>query len=250
MLRRVLPASLMFAGFLAAWQLAVTLSGVREYLLPSPLSVLAAMGSGEIPWSKHVAITATEIAGAFLIAALAGVLLGGAIAWSSGLARALTPFLVFVNTLPKVAIAPLFLIWLGYGLLPNMLIGALIGFFPVVINTAVGLSQIDADMLDLGRVFNAPKWKVFAKIRLPNAYPYILSALKVTATSAVVGAVVGEFVASQAGLGYVIITTQSSMNTPVAFAALAFISLLGLALFGFVGVMARALVPWGEGADP
>jgi NitT/TauT family transport system permease protein len=249
-LRRALPATLLFAGFLAVWQLAVTAFGVRAYLLPSPLSVLAAMGSGEIPWSKHVAITAAEIGGAFLTAALAGVVLGGAIAWSAGLARALTPFLVFVNTLPKVAIAPLFLIWLGYGILPNMLIGALIGFFPVVINTAVGLSQIDEDMLDLGRVFDAPKWKVFAKIRLPNAYPYILSALKVTATSAVVGAVVGEFVASQAGLGYVIITTQSSMNTPVAFAALAFISLLGLALFGCVGVVSRALVPWGEGVDP
>jgi NitT/TauT family transport system permease protein len=249
-LQRALPATLLFAGFLAVWQLAVTAFGVRAYLLPSPLSVLAAMASGEIPWSKHVAITAAEIGGAFLTAALAGVVLGGAIAWSAGLARALTPFLVFVNTLPKVAIAPLFLIWLGYGILPNILIGALIGFFPVVINTAVGLSQIDEDMLDLGRVFNAPKWKVFAKIRLPNAYPYILSALKVTATSAVVGAVVGEFVASQAGLGYVIITTQSSMNTPVAFAALAFISLLGLALFGCVGVVSRALVPWGEGVDP
>jgi NitT/TauT family transport system permease protein len=248
--RRALPATGVFLGCLGAWQLAVTGLGVRAYLLPSPLSVLAAMGSGEIPWGKHIAITAAEIAGAFLAAALSGVLLGAAIAWSGGLARALTPFLVFVNTLPKVAVAPLFLIWLGYGVVPNMLIGALIGFFPVVINTAVGLSQVDADMLDLGRVFGAPKWKVFAKIRLPNAYPYILSALKVTATSAVVGAVVGEFVASQAGLGYVIITTQSSMNTPVAFAALAFISALGLALFGLVGLMARALVPWGDVVDP
>ena len=249
-LRRTLPAALMFAGVLVFWQLAVTALGVREYLLPSPLSVLKAMGSGEIPWMKHIAITAAEIVGAFLIAALAGVSLGAAIAWSDALSRALTPFLVFVNTLPKVAIAPLFLIWLGYGVLPNMLIGALIGFFPVVINTAVGLSQIEGDMLDLGRVFNAPKWKVFAKIRLPNAYPYVLSALKVTATSAVVGAVVGEFVASQAGLGYVIIATQSSMNTPVAFAALAFISILGLALFAFVGIVSRALVPWGDATDP
>jgi NitT/TauT family transport system permease protein len=119
----------------------------------------------------------------------------------------------------------------------------------VVINTAVGLTQIEQDMLDLGRVFNAPKWKVLVKIRVPNAYPYILSALKVTATSAVVGAVVGEFVASQAGLGYVIITTQSSMNTPVAFAALAWISILGLMLFGAVGAMSRVLAPWAEIPD-
>jgi NitT/TauT family transport system permease protein len=243
---RALPATMMFLACLAAWQLAVTAFALREYLLPSPLAVLEAMGSGEIPWGKHIAITSTEIVGAFLIAALSGVLLGAAIAWSHAVSRALTPFLVFVNTLPKVAIAPLFLIWLGYGVLPNMLIGALIGFFPVVINTAVGLTQVDEDMLDLGRVFNAPKWKVFVKIRLPNAYPYVLSALKVTASSAVVGAVVGEFVASQAGLGYVIITTQSNMNTPVAFAALAWISILGLLLFALVGAMARLIVPWGD----
>jgi NitT/TauT family transport system permease protein len=245
-LQRALPAVVLFAAFLGLWQLAVTGFGVREYLLPSPLSVLRAMGPGEIPWAKHIWITAVEIVGAFVIAALAGIILGAAIAWSQAVSRALTPFLVFVNTLPKVAIAPLFLIWLGYGILPNMLIGALIGFFPVVINTAVGLTQIEQDMLDLGRVFNAPNWKVFAKIRVPNAYPHILSALKVTATSAVVGAVVGEFVASQAGLGYVIITTQSSMNTAVAFAALAWISILGLVLFGAVSALSRVLAPWSE----
>jgi NitT/TauT family transport system permease protein len=99
-------------------------------------------------------------------------------------------------------------------------------------------------------VFSAPKWKVFVKIRIPNAYPYILSALKVTATSAVVGAVVGEFVASQKGLGYVIITTQSSMNTPAAFAALVWISLLGLALYGLVALASRLLAPWAEEASP
>ncbi|MCC0040019.1 MAG: ABC transporter permease, partial [Brucellaceae bacterium] len=199
-----LPAFVLFALLIVLWQLAVTVFGVREYLLPSPARVLDAMFSSQTRWLDHILVTGAAIFGAFLIAAVGGVILGTMIAWSSLMNRALMPFLVFVNTLPKVAIAPLFLLWLGYGILPNMLIGALIGFFPVVINTAVGLSQIDDDMLDLGRVFNAPKWKVFAKIRIPNAYPYILSALKVTATAAVVGAIVGEFVASQNGLGYVI----------------------------------------------
>ncbi len=239
-----LPALAVFAAFIVLWQFAVSFLGVREYLLPSPVAVLRAMFSDEIPWARHAWVTALEIAGAFILATASGIVLGVAIAWSPFMSRALTPFLVFVNTLPKVAVAPLFLIWLGYGILPNMLIGALIGFFPVVINTAVGLTQIDADLIDLGRVFNAPKWKVFFKIRVPNAMPYILSALKVTATAAVVGAIVGEFVASQRGLGYVIITTQSSMNTPAAFAALVWISVLGLALFGFVALLARLLVPW------
>ena len=245
-LARNAPAIVLFVALLGAWQVAVSVFAVREYLLPSPLMVLRALGGSEIPWAAHLWITTLEIVGAFIVAGVAGVALGIAIAWSALLANALVPFLVFVNTLPKVAVAPLFLLWLGYGVVPNMLIGALIGFFPVVINTAVGVTQVDEEMLDLGRVFNAPKWRVFAKIRIPNAYPYILSALKVTATAAVVGAIVGEFVASQKGLGYVIITTQGSMNTPVAFAALVWISVIGLAVYGAVVLAARRIAPWAE----
>lgn len=244
-----LPAISLFAILLLFWQFSVSVLEVREYLLPSPRSVVVAMFDGEIDWLGHILVTGAAIFGAFLLAAVSGVLLGTIIAWSPLMSRALMPFLVFVNTLPKVAIAPLFLLWMGYGILPNMLIGALIGFFPVVINTAVGLQQIDEDLLDLGRVFSAPKWKIFVKIRIPNAYPYILSALKVTATAAVVGAIVGEFVASQAGLGYVIITSQSSMNTPLAFGALVWISVLGLLLFGAVAVLSRVLAPWAEGQE-
>jgi NitT/TauT family transport system permease protein len=248
-IRRYLPAAALFVAMIVAWQLAVTVLQLREYLLPAPLRVVRAMMGDEIPWLRHLSITSVEIVGAFGLAGAVGVLLGVAVAWSPILSRTLVPFLVFVNTLPKVAVAPLFLLWLGYGVLPNMLIGALIGFFPVVINTAVGLSQVDEELLDLGRVFNAPKWKVFATIRIPNAYPYILSALKVTATAAVVGAIVGEFVASQQGLGYVIITTQGSMNTPVAFAALVWISLVALAVYGLVVLAARRIAPWAETVD-
>ena len=243
------PSAVLFAGVLVLWHLASTSLGIREYILPSPVAVARALTGGDIPWLAHAWTTALEIVGAFMLAGAAGVALGVAIAWSPLLASALVPFLVFVNTLPKVAVAPLFLLWLGYGILPNMLIGALIGFFPVVINTAVGLTQVDPEMLDLGRVFNAPKWKVFAKIRVPNAYPYILSALKVTATAAVVGVIVGEFVASQKGLGYVIITSQGSMNTPVAFAALVWISVVGLAVYGAVVLAARWIAPWAEIPD-
>ena len=245
-LAKNLPAIGLFLALVAAWQIAVSVFALREYILPAPLTVLKALSGTDIPWAAHVWITALEIVGAFVLAGAVGVVLGIAVAWSPMLAGALVPFLVFVNTLPKVAVAPLFLLWLGYGIVPNMLIGALIGFFPVVINTAVGLTHVDEDLLDMGRVFSAPKWKVFAKIRIPNAYPYILSALKVTATAAVVGAVVGEFVASQKGLGFVIMTTQGSMNTPVAFAALVWISVVGLAVYGAVVLAARWIAPWAE----
>ncbi len=228
------------------WQLAPPLLKIREYLLPGPASVVRAALNFSIPWHTHLAVTTLEILGGFALAGAAGVALGVAIAWSPTIARALVPFLVFVNTLPKVAVAPLFLLWLGYGIVPNVLIAALIGFFPVVINTAVGLTQVDDELLDLGRVFGAPTWKVFLKIRLPNALPYVLSALKITATAAVVGAIVGEFVASQAGLGMVIVNAQTNLNTPVAFAALLWISIIGLALYGVVCLAARRWAPWAD----
>src|SRR5712691_6938648 len=240
------PAIALFAALLILWQLAATSFGIREYILPGPAAVLRALTSGEIPWLAHAWTTALEIVGAFLVAGAAGVALGVAIAWSPLASSALVPFLVFVNTLPKVAVAPLFLLWLGYGILPNVLIAALIGFFPVVINTAVGLTQVDEELLDLGRVFGAPAWKVFLTIRLPNALPYVLSALKITATAAVVGAIVGEFVASQAGLGTVIVNAQTNLNTPVAFAALLWISVIGLLLYGAVGLAARRWAPWAD----
>jgi NitT/TauT family transport system permease protein len=240
------PSLALFGVLLVLWQIVPPLFRIREYLLPGPVAVLRAALSFSIPWHTHIWITTLEILGGFALAGAAGVALGVAIAWSETAARALVPFLVVVNTLPKVAVAPLFLLWLGYGLVPNILIAALIGFFPVVINTAVGLTQVDEELLDLGRVFGAPKWKVFVKIRLPNALPYVLSALRITATAAVVGAIVGEFVASQAGLGMVIMNAQTNLNTPVAFAALLWISVIGLLLYGAVGVAARWWAPWAD----
>ncbi|PYN46834.1 MAG: ABC transporter permease [Candidatus Rokuibacteriota bacterium] len=245
-LQRHAPSLLLFAALLVIWQLAPPLLRIREYLLPGPVSVVRAALNFSIPWHTHLAVTTLEILGGFALAGAAGVALGVAIAWSPTIARALVPFLVFVNTLPKVAVAPLFLLWLGYGIVPNVLIAALIGFFPVVINTAVGLTQVDDELLDLGRAFGAPTWKVFLKIRLPNALPYVLSALKITATAAVVGAIVGEFVASQAGLGMVIVNAQTNLNTPVAFAALLWISIIGLALYGVVCLAARRWAPWAD----
>jgi NitT/TauT family transport system permease protein len=245
-LQRHAPSFLLFAVLLVIWQLAPPLLKIREYLLPGPASVVRAALNFSIPWHTHLTVTTLEILGGFVLAGAAGVALGVAIAWSPTIARALVPFLVFVNTLPKVAVAPLFLLWLGYGVVPNVLIAALIGFFPVVINTAVGLTQVDDELLDLGRAFGAPTWKVFLKIRLPNALPYVLSALKITATAAVVGAIVGEFVASQAGLGMVIVNAQTNLNTAVAFAALGWISIIGLALYGAVSLAARWWAPWAD----
>ena len=237
----------LFCGLIVIWIAAVWIFPIPSYILPSPREVIEAAFRSEIAWGQHIWITTLEIIGGFLLSAVAGVLLGVVIAWSVIAERTLVPFLVFVNTLPKVAVAPLFLLWLGYGVFPNMVIAALIGFFPVVINTAVGLSQSPEEMLDLGRIFGASKARIFRKIRLPGALPYILSALKVSATTAVIGAIVGEFIASQRGLGYVIINAQMTLNTPVAFVALIWISIIGLAAYGAVSIGGRWLAPWTEG---
>ena len=154
------------------------------------------------------------------------------------------PFLVFLNSLPKIAVAPLFMIWFGYGILPNILIVFLISFFPVVINTATGLVAVEEDLLDLVNYLHATKWQKMRKIQLPNSLPYIFSGLKIAATTAVTGAIVGEFVASDKGLGSVIISSQTTLATPVIFGSLILITVIGMALFGFVGMMERLLMPW------
>ena len=246
--RGYVPAVGLFALLVVAWQLLVSIRDIKEYLLPSPVSVAQAAFDPSLQWLQHLRVTAGEVLGGFALAAGGGVLLGLLIAWSPWLERALVPFLVFINSLPKVAVAPLFVIWVGYGLMPNMLMAALIAFFPVVINTAVGLSQVEEDLLDLGRSFGAPRWRVFVKIRLPNAVPYIFSSLKVASTMAVVGAIVGEFIAAQAGLGYIITSVQMSLNTKVAFAAVVWISVLGLALYGAIELLSRKLAPWAQGS--
>ena len=168
-----------------------------------------------------------------------GVILGIAVVWSEWLKRTILPFLVFLNSLPKIAVAPLFMIWFGYGILPNILIVFLISFFPVVINTATGLVAVEEDLFDLVNYLHATKWQKMRKIQLPNSLPYVFSGLKIAATTAVTGAIVGEFVASDKGLGSVIIASQTTLATPVIFGSLILITVIGMALFGFVGMMER-----------
>jgi len=154
------------------------------------------------------------------------------------------PVLVLFNTLPKIALAPLFVIWLGYGIWPNIVIGTTIAFFPMVVNTAVGLATADPEMLELVRSLKASRWQVFTKIRFPNAVPYIFTGLKLAATMSVIGAIVGEFVASERGLGALIITGGVTLETPSIFASLILISVLGLALYGVVVAAERVVAPW------
>ena len=238
------PSALVMLGLLLAWQLAVDLGGVKEYILPSPSAAFKAYFRPNYQWTANFLATFYATIGAFALSAVLGVLLAVVIVWNDMLMRTVMPVLVLFNTLPKVALAPLFVIWLGYGIWPNIVIGTTIAFFPMVVNTAVGLASADPEMLDLVRSLKASRWQVLAKIRFPNAVPYIFTGLKLNATMSVIGAIVGEFVASERGLGALIITGGVTLETPSIFASLILISVLGLALYGVVVAVERWIAPW------
>jgi len=237
-----------FVVFLALWQAVVTVFDIKVFILPSPVETFSHLVVPELAakyqWPVHIQATFIEIALSFVLTAAAGILIAILITWSAFLKTLITPIIVFFNSLPKIALAPLFLIWFGYGLLPNTLIAVLVAFFPVVINTATGLEAVDEDLLDLVRYLHASKVQLFMKIRIPNSLPYIFSGFKISATLCVVGSIVGEFIASDKGLGYLLKDAQAFIDTPTMFACLILISVLGLLFFALISFLERLIMPW------
>jgi len=221
---------------------------IKTFIIPSPIKTLSHIFVPEIAskyhWFKHISATATEILLSFGITAITGVFLAILITWSRFLRKLITPIIILMNSIPKIALAPLFLIWFGYGILPNVLIAILISFFPVVINTVTGLNAVEDDLLDLVRYLHATKLQLFIKIRIPNSLPYIFSGLKISATLCVVGAIVGEFIASDKGLGYLLRDAQAFIDTPTMFASLIVISSMGLLFFSLISLLERTSMPW------
>jgi NitT/TauT family transport system permease protein len=244
-----LPSVLVMLALLLLWQFGVTAFGVKEFILPTPLAALRTFADPNYRWVANLLATLYAVLGAFVLSALLGVLLAVVIVWNDLLLRTVMPVLVLFNTLPKIALAPLFVIWLGYGIWPNIVIGTTIAFFPMVVNTAVGLASAEPEMLDLVRTLRASRWQVLRKIRFPHAVPYIFVGLKLNATMSVIGALVGEFVASERGLGSLIITGGVTMQTPSIFASLILISALGLLLYGLVVAVERIVAPWAHRDD-
>lgn len=238
------PSAVAIVVIVAIWHFAVEWGGIKPYVLPAPGDALAALFDPKYRWWSNIATTLTAVAGAFVISAVLGVALGVVVVWRRLLEQTVMPLLVLFNTLPKVALAPLFVLWLGYGIVPNMLIAVTVSFFPMVINTTAGLSNVDQDLIDLVRSLKGSRRQIFMKIRLPNALPYIFAGLKLNATLSVIGAIVGEFVASESGLGSLIIIGGVTLDTPAIFASLCIISAMGLAIYALVVVAERLLTPW------
>jgi NitT/TauT family transport system permease protein len=233
-----------FLLFFAVWEVLVDLLRIKPVILPAPSVIVLTIGKhwaylAKQSWPTFVAVTA-----GFLVAASVGFVIAVGIAYSRWLSEITYPFLIAAQVLPKIAFAPLFLIWFGFGLMPKVVIAALIAFFPIVINTARGLSSVEPELIQYMRSLGAGWRTIFFKISLPWALPYIFASFKIAITLAVVGAVVGEFVASDTGLGYVISYSNISLDTELMFAGIFVLSALGVALFLVVVLAERLALSW------
>src|SRR5262245_43166855 len=230
--------------FLAIWQLGVVVSEAPAYLLPPPTEI-ARTFIDEFPrLLRHGWVTTYEMVLGYLLAVAIAVPLAIAITSSERFDRFVMPTMLFFQVVPKVAIAPLFLVWFGVGALPKVLVAFLISFFPIVIDSAVGLRSMSSEMLDLARSMGASRTQIFTRFRLPTSLPYLFSGLKVAATLAIAGAVVGEFVGADKGLGYLLLVTNSNMETSLMFATLVALTFIGLVFFYSVECLEALLIPW------
>ncbi len=240
--RRYTLAILAHVLLVAAWYLFVEIGKVPKFVMPSPQSTLAALFTGNYRWFDNILVTAAEIYGGYLLAVVIGVAIALSFSWSRVWEDAMMPVLVSLNMIPKVALGPLIIVWFSYGIFPNMLIAFSIGVFPIVLTTARGLREVEPELLDLVRSLRGSKWQVFTKIQLPGALPYIFSGMKVAAVLAVAGAIVGEFLGSDKGLGYLMLQVQVTLDTAAMFMAVILITLLGVLLYGLVLLLERLMV--------
>ncbi|WP_407147628.1 ABC transporter permease [Bradyrhizobium sp. ORS 86] len=224
------------------WQIVVDAFHIPTFILPSPLETIATLGAAKYAWLQNLLVTAAEILGGFCLGALVGVALAVVFTWSPLVSLVLLPLFVTMNMIPKVALGPLVIVWFSYGIVPNMLIAFSICFFPILLTTARGLSEVEPDLLDLVKSLRGSRWTIFRKIQLPGSLPYVFSGMKVGAILAVAGAIVGEFIASERGLGYLMIQVQSSLDTPAMVMAVVLLTLLGVALYGLVLGLERLFV--------
>jgi NitT/TauT family transport system permease protein len=229
-------------ALIAAWYLFVKLGDVPKFVMPSPGATLDALLQPNYSWWTNIAVTGTEIFAGYFLALVVGVGLAAVFTWSKALESFFMPLLVSLNMIPKVALGPLIIVWFKYGVFPNTLMAFSICVFPILLTTARGLREVEPELLDLVKSLKGSRWQLFTKIQLPGALPYIFSGMKVGAILAVAGAIVGEFLGSDKGLGYLMLQVQVTLDTPAMFMAVILITLLGMLLYGLVLGLERLLV--------
>jgi NitT/TauT family transport system permease protein len=231
-------------AFLLAWQFVVFAWSMPPYLLPSPVAVAQTFVSEFPDLLRHGWVTTYEMLAGYALAVSVAIPLAIAITSSARFNEFVMPTMLFFQIVPKVAIAPLFLVWFGVGATPKILVAFLISFFPIVIDAAVGLRSMSTEMTDLARSMGSTRLQVFTRFRLPTSLPYLFSGLKVAATLAIAGTVVGEFVGADKGLGYLLLVTNSNMQTSLMFATIVALTIIGLVFYYLVELLEGLLIPW------
>jgi NitT/TauT family transport system permease protein len=229
-LKKILPIAL----FCAVWEAACIVFKIPNYIIPAPHRVFEKLVESWPLLYSHTLVSLAEILIGFGLAAASALICAVAMVHSRRVEAVLEPFLVVSQVIPKVALAPLFIIWFGHGMLPKIIIAALIAFFPVLVNAVVGLRSVDSEIVELMDSIAANKRQMFWRVRLPNSLPYIFPSLKVAALLAIVGAMVGEFVGSDKGLGYLMIVGDVNLDTDLLFAALAVVTVFGMIVYALI----------------
>jgi len=229
---------------IALWELVIRLFRIPPYLIPAPEAVVKQLVEQWPTLLQQSIPTTLATLGGFAMSIAVGIPLALVIAYSRTVESYVYPLLVFSQSVPKIAIAPLFVVWFGFGIIPKVISAFMLGFFPIVVSTVMGFKSVDPDMLDLARSMKASRLETFMRISLPQAMPSIFAGLKVSITLAVVGAVVGEFVGSNSGLGYLLQIANGTFDLPLMFAALTVLSGIGVLLFVVVDMVERWMIPW------
>lgn len=242
--RHGLVAIVSLVVFLLAWEVLVRVLQVRPIMLPPPSTILLELQAEWVWYLGHAWYTLLTTLAGFALSVICGVGIAVLLVGSRWFESAVYPLIIALNSVPKVAIAPLFVIWLGTGAEPKIAIAFLIAIFAIIVDTVHGLRSVPQDVLDLGRVLKGSSRDFFFKVRLPSALPSILTGMKVAISLALIGAIVGEFVSSQRGLGYVILSAQGTFDTARVFAAIFVLVVMGVALFGALAWLEKKATPW------
>jgi NitT/TauT family transport system permease protein len=238
------PALWALAGLLVFWELAVRLADIPSFILPPPSAIFEEMVSYGPRLAPNALVTMSEVLLGFLCSVAVGVPLAVMIVYSRFMEKAIYPLIVASQTIPKVAIAPLMLTWFGYGMAPKIVIVVLLSFFPIVINSVMGLKSASREMIYLSRSMGASGWQTFWKFRLPQALPSIFAGLKLATALSVIGAIVAEFIGADKGLGYLILIAGANFDIARQFASVVVISLIGVVFFAVLERIERIAIPW------
>ncbi|MET0500908.1 MAG: ABC transporter permease [Candidatus Binatia bacterium] len=242
--KNIIEPLIFFAALVLLWELLVEVIKVPAFILPPPRDLWTSFINKLPILGHHALITFVEAAGGFTLSLVLGVSFAIAVVYSRHLQNTLYPLIVILYAMPKSAFAPLMVIWVGYGLTSKIAIAFLVAFFPIVVNTVVGLKEVEPELLELARINRGSQFDIFKKIRLPNSIPFMFAGIKVAIVLSVTGAIVAEFVAANEGLGYLVLQANYSLDTAFALVVLLILAVLSLGLFWMVELVQRRLAPW------